>query len=71
MRDQDDPLPDPATPEWSIVWAAKKVLRLHLGPKFDRRLPSYLAKSIIEHMRLSGWLLSKRPPDPPHGTPGA
>jgi hypothetical protein len=70
MPDQDDPLPDPSTPEWSIAWAAKKVLRMHLGPKFDRRLPSFLADAILKHMRLSGWLLSKRPPSPPHSTPG-
>jgi hypothetical protein len=43
---------------------------MHLGPKFDRRLPSFLADAIVKHVRLSGWLLSKRPPDPPHGTPG-
>jgi hypothetical protein len=48
-----DPMPDANSPEWSIAWAAKKVLRLNLGPKFDRRLPAYLAKGIVEHMRLS------------------
>jgi hypothetical protein len=32
-----DPLPDPESPEWPIAWAAKEVLRRHLGPKFDRR----------------------------------
>jgi hypothetical protein len=34
-----DPMPDPGTLEWPIAWAAKEVLRRHLGPKFDRRLP--------------------------------
>jgi hypothetical protein len=29
------------------------VLRRHLGPKFDRRLPAFLASAIIETMRLA------------------
>jgi hypothetical protein len=65
-----DPRPDPSTPEWPIAWAAKKVLRMHLGPKYNRRLPVFLADEILKHLKLSGWLLRKRPPDPPHGTPG-
>jgi hypothetical protein len=46
------------------------VLRRHLGPKFDRRLPLFLAKAILERMRLTRWRISKEPPDPPHSTPG-
>lgn len=65
-----DPSPDPETPEWSIAWAAKEVLRRHLGPKFDRRLPSFLATAIMERMRLSRWRITKEPPNPPHSTPG-
>ena len=65
-----DPLPDPSTPEWPIAWAARKVLRLHLGPRFDRRLPVFLASAIVEHMRLSNWVITKGPPRPPHSTPG-
>ena len=69
MADQD-PLPDPETPEWSIAWAAKEVLRRHLGPRFDRNLPSFLAKAITERLRLSKWRMVKEPPDPPHSTFG-
>ena len=65
-----DPMPDPETPEWPVAWAAKEVLRRHLGPKFDRRLPMFLAKAILERMRLTKWRISKEPPDPPHSTPG-
>lgn len=64
----DDPVPDPQSPEWPIAWAAKEVLRWHLGPKFDRRLPSFLATAIIERMKLTRWLIIKRPPDPPFHT---
>jgi hypothetical protein len=49
-----DPMPDPETPEWPVVWAAKEVLRRHLGPKFDRRLPLFLAEATLERMRRSG-----------------
>ena len=65
----DDPTPDPRAREWSIAWAVKEVLRLHLGPKFDRRLPRYRADAIAKHLGLSGWLLTKKPPNPPHSTP--
>jgi len=67
---ETDPMPDPETPEWPIAWAAKEVLRRHLGPKFDRRLPQWIAAAIVERMRLTRWLIVKRPPDPPHSTPG-
>jgi hypothetical protein len=70
MPDDPDHMPDPHSPEWSIAWAAKEVLRLHLGPKFDRRLPSFLATAIMERMRLSRWRITKEPPNPPRSTPG-
>jgi hypothetical protein len=63
-------MPDPHSPEWSIARATKEVLRRHLGPKFDRRLPSFLATAIMERMRLSRWRITKEPPDPQHSTPG-
>jgi len=59
-------MPDPESPEWPVAWAAKEVLRRHLGPK----LPMFLAKAILERMRLTKWRISKEPPDPPHSTPG-
>ena len=65
-----DPLPDPSTPEWPIAWAAKEVLRRHLGPKFDRHLPRIIAKAVVERMRLTNWRITKGPPNPPHETPG-
>ena len=65
-----DPMPDPESPEWPVAWAAKEVLRRHLGPKFDRRLPLFLAKAILERMRLTKWRITKEPPDDPHSTPG-
>jgi hypothetical protein len=46
------------------------VLRRHLGPKFDRRLPLFFAKAIRERMRLTKWLVTKEPSDLPHSTPG-
>jgi superfamily I DNA/RNA helicase len=50
--------------------AAKEVLRRYLGPKFDRRLALFLAKAILERMRLTKWRVSRESPDPPHSTPG-
>ncbi len=58
-------MPDPESPEWSVACAAKQ----DLDPKFDRRLPLFLAKAILERMRLSKWRISKEPPDPSHSTP--
>jgi hypothetical protein len=40
------------------------------GLKFDRRLPQWIAGGRVERMRLARWLIIKRPPDPPHSTPG-
>ena len=40
----DEQLPDPNTPEWSVAWAAREVLRRHLGPRYDRNLPSFPRK---------------------------
>jgi hypothetical protein len=48
----------------------QEVLRRHLGSKFDRRLPLFLAKAILERMRLTKWRITKEPPDAPHSTPG-
>jgi hypothetical protein len=42
------------------------VLRRQSGAKFDRRLPLFLAKAILERMRLTKWRISKEPPDDPH-----
>jgi hypothetical protein len=64
-----DPMPVPESPEWPVAWAAKEVLRRHLGPKFDR-LPLFPAKAILERMRLTKWRIIKEPPDPPHSTLG-
>ena len=64
-----DRMPDPGTPEWTIAWAIKKALRLHLGPR-HRYLPGSIAKDVVAALRLSNWRISKDPPDPPHGTPG-
>jgi hypothetical protein len=64
-----DPLPDPSTPEWTIAWAIKRALRLHLGPKHSY-LPGLIAKEVVAALRLSRWRLSKEPPSPPHSTPG-
>jgi hypothetical protein len=66
----DEQLPDPNTPEWSVARAATEVLRRHLGPRYDRNLPSFLAKALIERMRLSDWVLRKKRPNPPHSTCG-
>jgi hypothetical protein len=68
MADEDS-MPHPGTPEWA-AWAAKEVLRRHLGPKFDGRLPQWIVTAIMKHMRLTRWLIVKRPPDPPHSTLG-
>jgi hypothetical protein len=32
--------------------------------------PRFLAKAVMERMRLSGWLLTKKPPNPPHSSYG-
>ena len=61
---------DPSTPEWSVAFTAKRVLRMFLGPRYNRRVPVFLADEIVKHMRLTNWLITKRPPDPPHSTPG-
>ena len=37
----------------------QEALRRHLGPKFDRRLPLFLAKAILERMRLTKWGIHK------------
>ena len=66
----DDPMPDPSTPEWRIAWTAKRVLRMHLGPNFKRFLPVMLAEEIVAALKLSKWRITKDPPDPPHSTPG-
>jgi hypothetical protein len=65
-----DPMPDPESPEWTIAWTIKRELRMHLGPKFKRYLPTHLAEEVIKALRRSKWRLVKDPPNPPHSTPG-
>jgi hypothetical protein len=67
---EDDPMPDPKSPEWTIAWTIKRELRTHLGPKFKCYLPTHLAREVAKALRLSGWRLEKQPPNPPHSTPG-
>jgi len=64
-----DPLPDPETPEWTVGWAIKRALRLHLGPR-HKHLPWIIADQVIAALKLSNWRITKGPPDPPHSTPG-
>jgi hypothetical protein len=64
-----DPTPDPETPEWTIAWAIKRALRLHLGPR-HKYLPSIISREVTAALRLSGWFLVKKPPSQPHSTPG-
>jgi hypothetical protein len=66
----DDHMPDPRSPEWTIAWTIKRELRAHLGPKFKRFLPVHLADEIVKALRLSKWRLVKEPPNPPHSTFG-
>jgi hypothetical protein len=66
----DDPMPEPGTPEWTVAWAAKRVLRVHLGPHVKRFLPVTLAEEIVKALRGSKWRITKEPLDPPHSTPG-
>ena len=63
----NDPMPDPESPEWTIAWAIKRALRLQLGP---RHLPAIIAGYVAAALRLSGRRLVKEPPKPPHSTPG-
>jgi hypothetical protein len=63
------PDPDPNSAEWTIAWAIKRTLRLHLGPR-HRHLPSVIAQEVVAALRLSKWRLEKEPPDPPHSTFG-
>ena len=64
-----DQMPDPETPEWTIAWAIKRALRMHLGPRHEY-LPSSIARDVVAALRLSKWRISKEPPNPPHSTPG-
>jgi hypothetical protein len=70
LRMTDDQLPDPNTPQWSLAWAAKDVLRRYLGPKYDRGLPVLIADAVIAQLQRSGWKLETLPPNPPHSTFG-
>ena len=65
-----DPMPDPESPEWTVAWTAKRVLRLHLGPHVKRFLPILLAEEIVKALLGSKWRIVKEPPNPPHSTPG-
>jgi len=42
---------------------------MHLGPR-HKYLPAIIADQVVAALRLSGWLLVKKPPNPPHSTPG-
>lgn len=64
-----DPMPDPETPEWTVAWAIKRALRLHLGPQ-HKYLPVTIARDVVAALKLSNWRISKGPPHPPHSTPG-
>jgi len=44
-------MPDPESPEWTVVRAAKRALRLHLGPRVKRFLPISLAEEIVKALR--------------------
>jgi hypothetical protein len=64
-----DPMPDPATLEWTVGWAIKQALRLHLGPRHTY-LPWTIARDVVAALKLSNWRVTKGPPNPPHSTPG-
>jgi hypothetical protein len=64
-----DPMPDPHSPEWTIAWAIKRALRLHLG-KRHAYLQASIAKDVVEALKHSRWIIIRRPPDLPHSTPG-
>jgi len=64
-----DPMPDPSTPEWTVAWAIKRAMRMHLGPR-HKYLPAIIAGQIVAALRLAKWRLEKGPPRPPHSTPG-
>jgi hypothetical protein len=36
---------DPDTPEWTVAWTIKRLLRLHLGPKHTY-LPGIIAREV-------------------------
>lgn len=65
-----DPMPDPATPEWTVAYALRQLLRRHLGPKHGY-VPGVIAREIVAALRLSKWRLIKEPPGPPHSGPSA
>ena len=66
-----DPMPDPHSPEWTVAWTAKRVLRTHLGPRVKRFLPVILAEEIIKALRGSKWRIIKEPPNAAHSGPTA
>jgi len=65
MSDDPDRMPDPESPEWTVAWAAKRVLRLHLGPRYKRSLLRMPADEIVKALRGSKWRIMKEPPNPP------
>jgi hypothetical protein len=65
MSDDPDRMPDPESPECTVAWAAKRVLRLHLGPRYKRFLPRMPADEIVKALRGSKWRIIKEPPNPP------
>jgi hypothetical protein len=65
-----DPMPAPETPEWTVAYALRQLLRRHLGPKHGY-VPGVIAREIVAALRLSKWRLIKEPPNPPHSGPSA
>jgi hypothetical protein len=53
-----DLLPAPETPEWTVGWAIKRALRLHLGPRHTY-LPWIIARDVVAALKLSNWRVTK------------
>ena len=69
MQD-DDPMPDPHSPEWTVAWTVRRMLRMYFGPRLKRFLSKIIADEVIKDLRGSNWLITKGEPPPPFGTPG-
>jgi hypothetical protein len=65
-----DPMPDPESPEWTIVWTIKRELRVHWGPKFKRLTDPYVSGRTgiwtkakcraTQHAWIGGWTYSDK-----------